>query len=214
MTRDPYAGLKHNSKLDVRLSDQLKEEFVARCQEEGVSTGTMLRSLIIDYVCAGRSPWMARAIEAVVARIRWVAGAVGAAGAAIIAAVALLFPPLASAGDDLALAYHVVVKNEADTAWRAVGRLEEFDDSFQPVEFPSTDIVIEVRVHECARERLETCGDDNVLVELNVHANEAVANGARARHASRMVLTKGQSGAIDTSLGDNLEMQVVFTPMQ
>ncbi|MBL4544522.1 MAG: hypothetical protein JKP95_00985 [Oceanicaulis sp.] len=57
MKRDRIENLKHNAKLDVRLPDQLKDEFLARCREEGVSSGAVIRSLMIDYVTARPRRW-------------------------------------------------------------------------------------------------------------------------------------------------------------
>lgn len=52
MKRSSIEGLKHNAKLDVRLPDQLKDEFLARCRKEGVSSGAVIRSMMLDYVTA------------------------------------------------------------------------------------------------------------------------------------------------------------------
>jgi hypothetical protein len=102
MKRSSIEGLKHNTRLDVRLPDQLKDEFLARCREEGVSSGAVIRSMILDYVTAQPRRWPAMAAglkETVVKRSKWIAGGIGGGAAAGLAAMSLLFAPTASAED-------------------------------------------------------------------------------------------------------------------
>jgi hypothetical protein len=86
MKRDRIENLKHNAKLDVRLPDQLKDAFLARCREEGVSSGAVIRSLILDYVTAQPRllPVMAaRLKETIMKRAKWIAGGVGGSATAL-----------------------------------------------------------------------------------------------------------------------------------
>lgn len=102
MKRDRIETLKANAKLDVRLPDQLKDEFLARCREEGVSSGAVIRSLIIGYVLDRPRRWSTRLSwlkEAMMKRFRWTLGAAGAAAVAAMSAAALVFAPTASAED-------------------------------------------------------------------------------------------------------------------
>jgi hypothetical protein len=102
MKRDRIENLKHNAKLDVRLPDQLKDEFLARCREEGVSSGAVIRSLILDYVTAQprHLPDMAaRLKETIMKRARWIAGGVGGSVLAGLAAMSFVFAPMANAED-------------------------------------------------------------------------------------------------------------------
>ncbi len=95
MKRDQIERLKHNAKLDVRLPDQLKDEFLARCREEGVSSGAVIRSLIIDFVLTRPRPFMARLgklKETIMKRSKWIAGGVGGAVAALSAASVVMAP--------------------------------------------------------------------------------------------------------------------------
>ena len=61
MNRDQIESLKANAKLDVRLPDQLKDAFLARCRAEGVSSGAVIRSLILDYLKPRPRLWPAMA---------------------------------------------------------------------------------------------------------------------------------------------------------
>jgi len=100
MKRDQFEGLKHNVKLDVRLPDQLKDEFLARCRNEGVSSGTVLRSMIVDYVAAQprRSPAMAASLkETLMKRLNWITSVLGGGAVTALAAMSLVFAPSASA---------------------------------------------------------------------------------------------------------------------
>jgi len=102
MKRDRIKTLKHNAKLDVRLPDQLKDEFLARCREEGVSSGAVIRSLILDYVTAQprRVPAMAaRLKETIMKRAKWIAGGLGGSGLAGLAAMSVMFAPTANADE-------------------------------------------------------------------------------------------------------------------
>ncbi len=100
MKREWIESLKNNTRLDVRLPDQLKDEFLARCRAEGVSSGAVIRSLIIDYL---KSPptqvatWLRQIKETIVKRSKWIAGLTGGAAAAGLAAMSVLFAPMASA---------------------------------------------------------------------------------------------------------------------
>jgi hypothetical protein len=110
MKRSSIKGLKHNARLDVRMPDQLKDEFLARCREEGVSSGAVIRSMILDYVTAQPRRWPVMAAglkECVVKRSKWIAGGIGGGAAAGLAAMSLLFAPTASADDvDVEFALH------------------------------------------------------------------------------------------------------------
>lgn len=102
MKRDRTKKLKANAKLDVRLPDQLKEEFLARCREEGVSSGAVIRSLILGYLKTRprRLQAMAADLKETVMKFRkWIVGGIGAVGAAGAGAAALLFAPVANAED-------------------------------------------------------------------------------------------------------------------
>jgi len=102
MKRDRTKKLKANAKLDVRLPDQLKEEFLARCREEGVSSGAVIRSLILEYLRTRprRLQALAAGLKETVMKFRkWIVGGIGAAGAAGAGAAALLFAPVANAED-------------------------------------------------------------------------------------------------------------------
>jgi hypothetical protein len=102
MKRDRIETLKHNAKLDLRLPDQLKDEFLKRCRAEGVSSGAVIRSLILDYVTAQprRVPAMAaRLKETIMKRAKWIAGGVGGSVLASLAAMSFVFAPMANAED-------------------------------------------------------------------------------------------------------------------
>jgi len=71
-----------------------------------------------------------------------------------------------------------------------------------------------MRVTGCATVEIENCTADQAHIELNVcsmHAEEDVS--PRLRSSARMVVTKGQSGSIDTSIGEGLRFDAVVTPM-
>lgn len=102
MNRDQIETLKHNAKLDVRLPDQLKNELLTRCREDGVSSGAVIRSLIIGHVSKrpGRWPaWLTGLKERIVTRSRWMLGAAGGGAVAAMSALGLVFAPTASAED-------------------------------------------------------------------------------------------------------------------
>ena len=100
MKRDEIEALKHNAKLDVRLPDQLKDEFLARCWEEGVSSGAVIRSLLIDYVKTRPRPvlaWLDQLKEMIVRRSKWIMGGIGGGAATVFAATSLILAPAATA---------------------------------------------------------------------------------------------------------------------
>ena len=109
MKRSSIESMKHNAKLDVRLPDQLKDEFLSRCREEGVSSGAVIRSMIIDYVLAQprRMPAMAVGLkEMIVKRSKWILGGLGGSVVAGLSASSILMAPVASA-DDMRVDYQL-----------------------------------------------------------------------------------------------------------
>ncbi len=122
MKRDDLENLKHNTKLDVRMPDQLKDEFLARCREEGVSSGSVIRSMVLDYLFtpphASQNLW--RSIkERVMKRAKWIAGGVSGAAIAAVAASGALVAPVASADD---LQFVVAAEyRESDTSNNTLG---------------------------------------------------------------------------------------------
>lgn len=113
MRRDQIERLKHNTRLDVRMPDQLKDEFLARCRQEGVSSGAVIRSLILDYVTKRPSPWLTRYKEMIVRRSRWIAGGASACITAGLAAFGIVFAPVASA-DDYTVALDVELRETGE----------------------------------------------------------------------------------------------------
>ena len=112
MKRSSIESLKHNARLDVRLPDQLKDEFLARCRKEGVSGGAVIRSMIIDYLTARPRRWPAMAAglkETIVKRSKWIAGLSGGGAAAGLAATSVLVAPAAGA-EDYALNFDVQLR--------------------------------------------------------------------------------------------------------
>jgi len=110
MKRDQIESLKQNAKLDVRLPDQLKDEFLTRCREQGVSSGAVIRSMIIDYVTAQprRLSVMAAGLkETVMKRPTWMTKLGGACAAAALGTLSLLLAPTASA--EMQIAYRAAV---------------------------------------------------------------------------------------------------------
>ena len=108
--RASIEGLKHNARLDLRLPDPLNDGSLACCRKEGVSSGEIVRSMILEYGTAQprRLPIMAAGLkEAFVKRSKWIAGGIGGAAATGLAAMSLLFAPTASADDvDVEFALH------------------------------------------------------------------------------------------------------------
>ncbi|KAA5803519.1 ribbon-helix-helix protein, CopG family [Alkalicaulis satelles] len=120
MKRDRTKKLKANAKLDVRLPDQLKDEFLARCREEGVSSGAVIRSLILEYLRTRPRQLSAMAAslkETMVKTHKWIAGAIGAAAAAAAGTAALLFAPMANAEDvEVGFALRISEAGQSSTA--------------------------------------------------------------------------------------------------
>ena len=121
MKRSSIEGLKANAKLDVRLPDQLKDEFLARCRQEGVSSGAVIRSMILDYVTAQPRRWPAMAAglkERLMKRSKWIAGGIGGGAATVLAAASLLLAPTASA-DEYAVALDVHLREAGESEFRS-----------------------------------------------------------------------------------------------
>lgn len=157
MKRDRTKKQKANAKLDVRLPDQLKEEFLARCREEGVSSGAVIRSLIVAYL--GTRPRLLSAMaaglkETVMKFRKWIVGGIGAAGAAGAGAVALMFAPMANA-EDVEVGFALQVAEAGQTSslsgdYRiALGERMMIFLEDQPLE---AQYGLIVRVNDCAAE--------------------------------------------------------------
>jgi hypothetical protein len=109
MKRDQIECLKNNANIDVRLPDQLKAEFLDRYQAEGVSASAVIRSMMIDYILAQPRHWSAMLAglkERVMKRSKWIAGVAGGALASALAAMSLVFAPMAAA-EEVTLIFEV-----------------------------------------------------------------------------------------------------------
>ena len=112
MKRASIEGLKHNARLDLRLPDPLNDGSLACCRKEGVSSGEIVRSMILEYGTAQprRLPIMAASLkEMIVKRSKWIAGLSGGGAAAGLAATSVLLAPAAGA-EDYALNFDVQLR--------------------------------------------------------------------------------------------------------
>jgi hypothetical protein len=173
MKRDRIETLKHNAKLDVRLPDQLKDEFLARCREEGVSSGAVIRSLILDYVTAQprRVPVMAaRLKETVMKRAKWIAGGVGGSALAGLAAMSFVFAPTASA-EDVKVDYELRLGNgEAELSFSHTYVTELGEALMIFPESQNGDIThaVLLNVRACSPEDRETAAECEVVFVVEI----------------------------------------------
>ncbi|MBL4537806.1 MAG: hypothetical protein JKP96_03980 [Oceanicaulis sp.] len=178
MKRDRIENLKHNAKLDVRLPDQLKDEFLARCREEGVSSGAVIRSLMIDYVTARPRRWSVMAAgvwETIMKRAKWIAGGVGGSALAGLAAMSFVFAPMANAEDyavnfDVQLVEHEgyqTRRNRMETTVRLdSGELHRMNFP-NPGGEPSAAFAIELRLDPCSGSSPE-CPEGGVDIQMTI----------------------------------------------
>lgn len=173
MKRDPIKDAKANAKLDVRLPDQLKDEFLVRCREQGVSAGAVIRSLIIDYLRAPSRRWPAMAAgakETLVKRAKWIAGGAGGAAVAGVAAMSVMVAPLAAAEDvDLDFLLTLETDDGSTYAWDW-NHPTLLDDTtvLLPDEFPGSRFGIRVTVSPCRAESRQLARNCEVVLKLAV----------------------------------------------
>lgn len=173
MKRDRIETLKANAKLDVRLPDQLKDAFLARCRDEGVSSGAVIRSLIVDYLTASsrRRPAMAASVkETVMKRAKWIAGAIGGAGLAGMGTVALVLAPAANAGDvdlDFLLTLETADGSEYSWSWDHPALFDEAA-VLMPEEFAGSRYGLRVTVSPCRVDSERLARDCDVFLRLAV----------------------------------------------
>lgn len=202
MKRDRIESLKANAKLDVRLPDQLKDEFLSRCREEGVSSGAVIRSLILDYVTARprRLPDMAALLkETLMKRVRWIAGGVGAMAAAGMATMSVVFAPMASA-EDYAVNFDVQMverngfetrRNRMETTVRQdAGEVRRYDfpdpGSDEPAPF-----AIELRVIPCEGTEPQ-CPKDGLDIQMTIFR----AQDQTVLSTPRFLVVAGESASL------------------
>jgi len=184
MKRDRIETLKHNAKLDVRLPDQLKDEFLARCREEGVSSGAVIRSLILDYVTAQprRLPAMAaRLKETVMKRAKWIAGGVGGSALAGLAAMSFVFAPTASA-EDVKVDFELRLGDGEGDITISNSYLTEFGEPLMIIPESANGeithaVVLDVRA--CTEADLETAAACEVVFEVEIMEVLAYENNER-----------------------------------
>ena len=212
MKRDEIERLKHNAKLDVRLPDQLKDEFLARCREEGVSSGAVIRSMVLDYVIAQPRRWPAMAAglrEMIVKRSRWIAGGIGGSVIAALAVTSVLIAPTASA-DDVELMFEVDIERPGaghrveSTVSLDYGRPETF--RFPPSRDEAGAYFYEVSVLANPCEPDDRCAADNVRVDVAITRHD---EGGETAVAHPSLLTQyGRSARIQVSAGEALSIGV------
>lgn len=173
MKRDRIETFKHNAKLDIRLPDQLKDEFLKRCREEGVSSGAVIRSLILDYVTAQprRLPAMAaRLKETVMKRARWIAGGLGGSALAGLAAMSFVFAPTASA-EDVKVDFELRLGDGEGDLTISNSYLTEFGEPLMIIpESANGEIThaVVLDVHACTEADRETATGCEVVFEVEV----------------------------------------------
>ncbi|WP_421859787.1 hypothetical protein [Oceanicaulis sp.] len=216
MKRDRIETLKHNAKLDIRLPDQLKDEFLARCREEGVSSGAVIRSLIIDYVTAQprRVPAMAAWLkETVMKRAKWIAGGLGGSVLASLATMSFVFAPTASA-EDYAVNFDVqLIEHEAhQTSRNRMGTTVKVDSGeLFRINFPdpggetSAAFAIEMRVDPCSDASSE-CPQNGVDIQMTIISlhDETVLS------SPRFVVLTGQPASLTLDGEEGPEIHVAI----
>ena len=215
MKRDRIENLKHNAKLDVRLPDQLKDEFLARCREEGVSSGAVIRSLILDYVTAQprHLPVMAAGVwETIMKRAKWIAGGVGAALSGL-AAMSFVFAPMANA-EDYAVNFDVQLieqegyqtrRNRMETTVRLdSGELHRMNFP-NPGGEPSAAFAIELRLDPCSGSSPE-CPEGGVDIQMTIIRMP----GETILSSPRFVVLTGQPASLTIDGEEGPEINVAI----
>lgn len=211
MKRDRTKKLKANAKLDVRLPDQLKEEFLARCREEGVSSGAVIRSLIVGYVPDRRrgSPVRLASLKVMMMRrVRWIIGLIAGGTAAATGTLALVFAPSASA-EDLRLDYFL----EVGKFTVAQGRLlAPFD---QPVTSPTTGDEnphhFSVTARPCAPDAQAPCSPDRLILEMVIYREGP--QGREIVSTPTLIVHPDNMAAIGIGQQDNRDVTLVLFPV-
>lgn len=214
MKRSSIEGLKHNAKLDVRLPDQLKDEFLARCREEGVSSGAVIRSMIIDYVMAQprRWPGMAAGVkETIVKRSKWIVGGIGGGALAGLAGMSLLLAPAASALD-VQMSYFIAVDREGD--WSVASGVAELGgERFEISMFEGDQgLSFRLQAHDCGEAPREHCGEGQVFVELEYEL--ATNLDVREAGSVHFIVEYGAPAGLGADLPDGRPLSAVFTPIE
>ncbi|XBQ14919.1 MAG: hypothetical protein ABL308_08065 [Oceanicaulis sp.] len=177
MKRDEIERLKHNARLDVRMPDQLKDEFLARCREEGVSSGAVIRSMVVDYLLAQPRRWPDMTVgvkEAITKRAEWLLGGLGGAATAGLAAAGLLFAPLAGA-EDYVVDFDLALQEATDNELRS-NRIETTVrlTSGEPLRFElpharsgsAAEFAIELTASPCAPAPERACPENGVAIGM------------------------------------------------
>lgn len=205
MKRDQIDGLKHNARLDVRLPDQFKDEFLARCREEGVSSGAVIRSLMLDHLTrTRRMSAMAEGLkESAMKRAKWIAGFAAGGAAASLAAASLVFAPTANA-DEVVLNYFIQLTNldgTGNSIWQGdFGTELEGPVTVLPLQrYRNDPHSIEVTARPCDERDAPSC---DVIFEIALYSFDLIDEGEEGQIATRVMTTHFGSG---TSFSIDLE---------
>lgn len=198
MNRDQMESLKHNSKLDVRLPDELKATFLNRCRENGVSSGWVIRSLMFDYMERPKSlsARVSGLKELMMRRTKWMAGITSGGLVASLAGASLLFAPSASA-DEVVLNYFIQLTTPDGTG-NSVWQGDFGTDLNGPVtvlplqRHGSNPHSIEVLARPCDADAAPSC---DVIFEIALYSYDLIDEGQEGQIASRVMTTRFGSGA-------------------
>ena len=204
MKRDEIEQLKHNARLDVRLPDQLRDEFLARCREEGVSSGAVIRSMIIDYVTAQPRRWsvMARPVkEAMMRRAKWIAGLGGGAVTAMAGAGLVLWS--SATAEELSVDFDLQVSQDrgdvretnrvASTVVLEAGQRRRFE---APEGDTAPQWAFEITVNRCTGEA-ENCPEGAIDIAMVI---ERLEDGSVVSQP-RLVVLEGRQAVFEIQTG-------------
>lgn len=214
MKRDRVESLKHNAKLDVRLPDQLKDEFLARCREEGVSSGAVTRSLILDYVTARPrllSVMAARLKETIMKRAKWIAGGVGGSALAGLAAMSFVFAPAASASQ-IKISYFIEVDRTGD--WHVASGVADIGMASYAITMSEGEQALDftLRARDCGMEPIAHCSDGQVYIEIEYQTGDQAPE--HHSQAVQLIVEYGAPAGLGLTMPDGRPLSAVFTPVE
>lgn len=214
MKRDRIETLKHNAKLDIRLPDQLKDEFLKRCREEGVSSGAVIRSLILDYVTAQprRLPVMAaRLKETIMKRAKWIAGGLGGSVLAGLAAMSFVFAPAASASQ-IKLSYFIEIDRTGD--WYVASGVADIGSGSHDIILSEGEQAVEfaIRARDCGVDPLEHCSEGQVYIEIDFRSGDQLSEPYS--QSVQLIVEYGAPAGLGLTVPDGRPLTAVFTPVE
>lgn len=180
MTREtmPEREPKKTTTIEIRLSDEAKQEFLDACRSQGVSASATLREFMASYVARSKAAPVSHLFRKGLLMARKPAVGMGALAVAAFSSVYLLFGTSAVVADDVELMFQINIESSSDEQEVGslinldFGRAEVFRMAPSQDESGSFFYEVSVAAQPCVIGGETRCASDNVQIEVSIVRND------------------------------------------